>query len=247
MILTRGRSLRATITVAALAVGVVVGSAATAQAADEDPRAVGREGNVVTCEAAVVSGVELKPGVDFTFTGGAVKDDKYVTITGVSAGVVVTGIVVKGGDAYNVYNPGLRSLPLLPPWENLRSPVNNGGQVPQLSHWFVCGTKVPPSSGSSATTPPSSRATVPSSQTSESSTTTAPSMSSPAPSTSKTSSSAAGGAAVVTTTTTTNAAIANSANLASTGFGNGWLVAIGAALVLGGAALMFLVRSRREA
>lgn len=243
MFLIRGRSLRATLTLATLTVGIVLGSAGIAQAADEDPRAAPQDGNVVTCEAAGIAGTVLTPGTDFTFTGGVVSDDQYVTITGVSAGVVVTGIVVKGGDAYNVYTPGLGGLPPLPPWQNLRSPLTNGGQIPQLSHWFVCGTKVPPSSSSSATTPPTSKTTTTSPETAKFGTTTTPSQSA---SSSSTSTSSAGGV-VVATTTTTNAAVAKTSGLASTGFGNAWLVGIGAALVLGGAALMFLFRSRRKA
>ncbi|MEU0466863.1 LPXTG cell wall anchor domain-containing protein [Amycolatopsis sp. NPDC006131] len=62
-----------------------------------------------------------------------------------------------------------------------------------------------------------------------------------------TSSSAAGGGAVATTSGGPKATTQNAEELAYTGFDGGWLIALGAALVLGGAALLFVVRARRKA
>jgi hypothetical protein len=65
----------------------------------------------------------------------------YVTVAGVPDGTTVTGIVVKGSDAYNVYLPGAL------PWKNLHSPIaGNSGKPATISHWFACGTETSTSS-----------------------------------------------------------------------------------------------------
>jgi hypothetical protein len=47
-----------------------------------------------------------------------------------SSGVVIDAIIVKGGNGYNQY-PGTVL-------DDLISPLTNGGQVPTISHWFLC-------------------------------------------------------------------------------------------------------------
>jgi hypothetical protein len=129
------------LTVVGLALGTmgVTGSLAFAQT--EDPRADRIPGNADTCEDAGLGGETLEPDEDFEFTGGG-RDDQFVTIIRLADGVTVSGIVVKGGNAYNLYKPAESGgrLPDETPWENLRSPLNRGGNIPTISHWFVCGT-----------------------------------------------------------------------------------------------------------
>jgi hypothetical protein len=198
-----------------------------------DDRAVVHSGNAVTCEQAHLSGTIIK------VTATVDPSNTYVTVTGLPDGTTVTGIVVKGSDAYNVYS-GLGGLP----WKNLHAPIaGNSGKPATISHWFACGTettttsKTPcPPSSTSATSSTSST-----SSTSNTSTTTAPSSTTTttAPVTTTTT-------AVAAATTTTNSA--DTTPLAYTGFSGGWLVILAAILLLGGAALIAIpkLRARRR-
>ena len=222
-----------------LTFGLLLGSSAVASAEDtQDPRAIAHDGNVTTCGSAGVSGTLLKPVVDYQFTGGVPNVDQYVTITGVSGGVTVSAVVVKGGDGYNVYVPGRLGLPATPPWTNLRSPLNGGGNIPQISHWYVCGTVTTPSSitGKPTTT-----------RTSRNTTTSGPAGETTTGSTAGRSSSSMAGGAAAAATSTSSVVNTNQSNLAHTGFNGGWLVGLGAVLVLGGAALLVVLRVRRKA
>jgi hypothetical protein len=63
--------------------------------------------------------------------------------------VVVDAVVVKGGPAYNVYSNPAFLPPTLPPDQHYISPLNGGGNVPDLSHWFICyHRETPPPVGS---------------------------------------------------------------------------------------------------
>lgn len=245
MVLTKPRT-RAAIAGAAIAVATVVTGAliaTTAQAAETtDPRATAHDGNAAKCADAGLLGEIIDPD-DLEYTDGEINVDQSVTITGVPDLVVVTGIVVKGGDAYNVYEPGKRGLPLTVPWEDLVAPLNDGGQQPALSHWFVCGTpdtppSTDPSEPSEPSEPPSSEPSEPSEP--PSSEPTDPSEpSDPASSTTP--------ADDETTTSTEPGAAVDDDDLAVTGFSAGWLIPIGALLLLGGGAALWMARSRREA
>jgi cell division septation protein DedD len=154
----------------------------------------------------------------------------YVTVTGVPGGTTVTGIVVKGSDAYNVYLPG--ALGALP-WKNLHSPIaGNSGKPATISHWFACGAET-----TSSTTKPTSS----SSSTSETTTTTS------ALSTTTTTSPVTTTTTAVAAATTTTTSV-GTAPLAFTGFSGGWLVILAAILLLGGAALIAIpkLRARRH-
>jgi hypothetical protein len=111
--------------------------------ASGDPRATSFNGNVVDCAGAGLAGSVIA----VTST----EDATNVNITAIPAGNTVTGVVVKGGDAYNVYLPG--ALGTLP-WLNLHAPLNPNAEPAGISHWFVCATPTPP------TTPPTTPATV---------------------------------------------------------------------------------------
>lgn len=214
------RSTR-TVIVAAFAVGALFGVASTASATTDpisgDDRAKAKPGNVVEKDCP-----ELFPGsqaidkADLTFEVDAT--NTFIDVTAIADGVEVVGVIVKGGPAYNVYTAD--SLAELP-WLDLHSPHVASGKPAQISHWFACGVK-----DTTTTTPPTSTDTTPP-------TTTEPPTSSP-----------------VTTTPTTASPqpgvppAAGDDELADTGFNAGWLVALGAALLLGGGALLFMVRMR---
>ncbi|MFC4000386.1 hypothetical protein ACFS2C_21920 [Prauserella oleivorans] len=237
-----------TFLVAAVTGGLLAGPVAVAAAtgAGEDPRAEIHVGNVTTCADAGLDGVQLKGDTDFDY---ALSDQqKHLAITSVTEGVTVTGIVVKGGPDANIYVPGERGLPEQPVWKKLRSPLNGGGQIPTISHWFVCGEVTPPT-----TTEPTTTTTEPSEPTistppQPTTTTTVPAASTTGESSTTpvtTTSSEAGGAVATTTTEAPVSPAGESDDLASTGFGGGWLLVAGVALLAGGGALVLLARARR--
>ncbi|HEY0498488.1 MAG TPA: hypothetical protein VGD48_22300 [Kutzneria sp.] len=206
--------------------GVAAAATGTPPPAGDD-RAVVHSGNAVTCEQAHLAGglIQVTATVDA---------NTYVTVTGVPGGTTVTGIVVKGSDAYNVYLPG--ALGALP-WKNLHSPIaGNSGKPATISHWFACGTET-----TSSTTKPtsSSSSTSSTSTTSETTTTTSSTTTTTSPVTTTTT------AVAAATTTTTSV---GTAPLAFTGFSGGWLVILAAILLLGGAALIAIpkLRARRH-
>lgn len=234
----RRAGLAASAAVAAVAV-FVFATAATAQSTKPAPQS-GDERAVASVDdknvdinhkdACTVGGLTGSPIAPekFTFTGG--KDQLDLDITAVPDGVTITGVVVKGSDAYNIYFAG-KLGPL--PWNDLRSPQNNGGQVPQISHWYACGVTTQQSSSSVSATSSTSPSTV----------TWTPSSSVTTPPSSSTTSSS-----VVTTTTVTTTSVAapvNDDDLASTGFGSAWLIGLGAALLAAGAAVLLVLRRRR--
>jgi LPXTG-motif cell wall-anchored protein len=187
-----------------------------------DDRAVAYIGNVEhdhddACTVGGLTGTSIVPE-EFEFTGGEDKQD--LDITGVPEGIKITGVVVKGAEAYNVYLAG-KLGPL--PWNDLRSP-DKKDNVPNISHWYACGVEEQTSSSSSSSSSSStSSSTVTHSSTPSSSETTTPSSS----------------------TTTTAAAGPATDNLASTGFGSAWLVGLGAVLLAAGAAVLLVLRRRR--
>ncbi len=138
--------------------GLVAASPSLAQvvaptSSPSDPRAQFVSGNVVTCAGA---GIVSTPGVDIIQVGapennpasdpnvsGVVTpragggEELSVTITG--ANVVVDAVIVKGGDGYNLYsNPSFLPPALAPANQHYIAPLNGGGNVPVLSHWFIC-------------------------------------------------------------------------------------------------------------
>ena len=94
-------------------------------------------GNVTTCAQVGYPGSTKLDGSITSGSGGnslisyTVTDNKYVTLTSVDPSVTIQVVVVKGGDNYHLYNP---------PVVDMRSPLNGGGNVPDLSHWYLCYT-----------------------------------------------------------------------------------------------------------
>lgn len=210
--------------VASIATGFLIGFTSFAAASPPnrtpesgDERATAHPGNVVAADCA-----ELFPGSsavaqsDLDFSGG--DNTGGVDITGVPDGVQIVGVVVKGGPAYNVYTD-LGDLP----WLGLHAPLVPSGKPAAVSHWFVCGT------GKTETSTP------PTSPTEESPTDTP---------TTTPSEGEGGGEATETSTSEDVSNAAEQEELAETGVETGPLVALGAALLLGGGALVLAMRGR---
>lgn len=122
---------------AVIAAGVLAGSA-TAQPNQDppqpgDPRATAVTGNLDLDQPGNACAAAGLPGTEATLSGGFTDDGTYVDITAAPSGFVITGVIVKGGNAYNVY-PSLGPLP----WTGLHAPLNSSGNPPTISHWFVC-------------------------------------------------------------------------------------------------------------
>jgi LPXTG-motif cell wall-anchored protein len=118
---------------ATLAAGVLSLAAALPAAAEDavagDARATAYAGNATTCAHADLDGEIIAQGGQ----GGQTMD---VTVP---EGITLTGIVIKGGPNYNVYPGNVLT--------DLHSPLVESGNIPQISHWFVCGTKSGETSG----------------------------------------------------------------------------------------------------
>ncbi|MFD9957551.1 LPXTG cell wall anchor domain-containing protein [Amycolatopsis sp. NPDC058986] len=220
------RPVRATLGVLALTTVTLLGTATSAFACHtDDGRAKPIPGSVTKCEQVKKEQLSHE---DVSFTGG--DGEKYLNITAVGEGVKVTAIVVEGGkDGYNVYEPGkLADLP----WKELRAPKTVDNRDAKIDHWFLCGSK---------TDKPTSSPSKPAEPTKAPTSSAAPT--SAAPSTSDT--------AAPSTTAVPAPAIdaggANGGGLANTGFDNGWLIWVGALLLLGGGSLLTLLKLRRRA
>ncbi len=219
--------------VASFAAGALIGAGGLASATPPDrapesgdDRASAHAGNVVAADCP-----ELFPGStavaqgDIDFTGG--DDTDGVDITEMPDGVEVAGVIVKGGPAYNVYPAdALGDLP----WEGLHAPLVPSGKPAAVSHWFVCAAEQGGGGGQTETSSPTT-------------TTSEGEESGGGGSTeSSTSDQAAGTGEDVAGEGVANAAEEQA--LAETGVDGGPLVALGAALLLGGGALLLLVRTR---
>lgn len=212
------RNVRRALTVLAVSIGVSLGGAAIATATpgdppqSGDPRATAVAGNVTTCAGAGIAGTAMD--VTANITGNT-----YIDVTAVPAGYELTGVVVKGGPAYNKY-VGLGGLP----WNDLHAPLVSSGKPAEISHWFACVKK---------------KTTTTTTTTTKTTTTTT--------TTTKPGSSASTGAFQPTKTSSGAVDQASNENeLAETGFNGGILVLVGGLLLVGGAAALFLARARRR-
>lgn len=113
-------------------------AATTANAQPPTPRVV--EGNVTTCAEAGLSGeILFGSSPDYvsnpTIGTGTVSGGTTLDVT-LNPGFTASGIVVKGGPDTNVYDgPFVGPITIT----GMTSPPNPGGQIPEISHWFVCG------------------------------------------------------------------------------------------------------------
>jgi hypothetical protein len=130
--------------------------------AASDPRATFVNSNVVTCSGAgfpltIQMGSPANTDAFDAYVSGTVAANagtvqpgvgEEVNITIVGPGVVIDAVVVKGGQAHNIYsNPTFLPPTLVAP-QHYISPFNGGGNVPTISHWFVCyHLTTPPQTG----------------------------------------------------------------------------------------------------
>jgi hypothetical protein len=103
---------------------------------------VGAPENMTASDANVAG----TPKVNDGSTQPGVGEEVNVSVTG--ANIVIDAVVVKGGPAYNVYSNAAALPPVLAVPQDYISPLNPGGRVPALSHWFVCyHSTTPPPAG----------------------------------------------------------------------------------------------------
>jgi hypothetical protein len=130
-----------------------------------DPRAEFHPGNATTCSDVGFPGDTIlfvngaNNGSDANVSGTVSGGGTILNVTN-NGGVEIHAIVVKGGDGYNQYSSNV---------PNMIPPLNNGGQLPSISHWFVCygppvtTTTAPPTTTTSPpTTAPPTTAGAPS-------------------------------------------------------------------------------------
>ena len=130
--------------------------------AGSDPRATFVNSNVVTCSGAgfpltIQMGSPSNTNASDAFVSGTVATNagtvqpgvgEEVNITIVGPNVVIDAVIVKGGQAHNVYSNAAFLPPTLVAPQHYISPFNGGGNVPTISHWFVCyHLTTPPSTG----------------------------------------------------------------------------------------------------
>jgi hypothetical protein len=138
-------------------------SAALKDPAPSDPRATFVVGNVTTCaEVGFASDTQIGSGTnasaaDANVSGtvkanaGAVQPGRgqELDVTIIGANVVIDAVVVKGGPGFNVYSAPAFLPPALSPDQHYIAPLNGGGNVPDIGHWFVCyHLTAPPPAGS---------------------------------------------------------------------------------------------------
>jgi hypothetical protein len=131
----------------------------TVQGSESDGRAQYNSGNADNCgQAGITASYMLYgagdssnsdanlSGVVSAYTGQSppgtepyADDADMLNVTVLNADVVIKGIVVKGGNGWNLYSSNVA---------NMISPFNNGGKVPNISHWFVCYDLETPETGS---------------------------------------------------------------------------------------------------
>ncbi|MCO1578022.1 LPXTG cell wall anchor domain-containing protein [Crossiella sp. SN42] len=199
-----------------------------------DPRATAHPGNATTCAQAGLPGQLITDRLTVNISGGS-----HLTVTSVPLGVTVTGIVLKGGDNHNVYLPG--ALGLLP-WPGLHSPlVGKKGNIPDISHWFACGTGQTTTKTTTKATTTKSNAK---STTATTTTTGGATTSTTSRGTTTTTTLATTPRTTAPTSTPVPMPVAHDDELASTGFGNGWLFGLGAVLLLAGGGALALARRR---
>ena len=147
------------------AVSLLFSEAARAQtvtaplAAPSDSRATFVDGNVTTCSgAAFPDSVQMGSPSDTDASDPNVSgvvvphapEGEEVNVTLLNANVVVDAVIVKGGPAYNLYSNATFLPPVLLAPQHYISPFNGGGNIPGISHWFVCYhlSTPPPPTGS---------------------------------------------------------------------------------------------------
>jgi hypothetical protein len=190
-----------------------------------DARATAYPGNAVTCEDAGLAGgfVEVEFQID--------ESNRFLDILSVPSDVELTGIVVKGSSAYNVYAPQ-ENL------DGLHAPLNPGG-IPEISHWYACGQEV----STTTTEENSTGSPLKDGETASEEPTTTPNDTDVAPA------STTNTVAAADTSPAAGGTSGGSNNLASTGFSGSGLLLAGAGLLIVGLGLVsgvWATRRRRD-
>lgn len=146
------RSLRLALPAAGALAAICLLAARPAWAdSPSDTRATFHGGNVTTCSSVgfpkdVQAGSDSDKSFSDGIASGTVTNNGQDLQVSIPNGVTIDAIVVKGGNGYNVYSKATSLPPKLVAPQNYVSPLNNGGQIPTISHWFVCyggGTDTP--------------------------------------------------------------------------------------------------------
>ena len=127
-------------------------SSAWADTASDSRATATLSGNVTTCAAigfssdTLVGSSSNSDASDSNVSGtvatnaGSVQpgtgQEVDISITG--SNIVIDAVVVKGGNGYNTYSNSTYLPPTLASPQHYIPPFNNGGNVPTISHWFVC-------------------------------------------------------------------------------------------------------------
>src|SRR5262245_15861338 len=157
----RGEAGARTAMVMGIAVGVVLvatpgyAQVITPASSPSDIRAEFRPGNASTCGQvglpdSIQMGAPSNVGAADAYVAGTVVTlpqgsglNVAITPVGTAAGVVIDAVVVKGGNGHNVYRDPAVLPPLLQPPQVYISPINAGGNLPVISHWFLCYHRAP--------------------------------------------------------------------------------------------------------
>jgi hypothetical protein len=154
-------SVSALALVAGLTASLTGGAGAAPNPQPSDSRATMVSGNVTTCAGAGFDG-DIQVGSSSNSNAsdanvqGVVKPNagttqpgtgEEVDITLLNPSAVIDAVIVKGGPAYNVYSNSSVLPPALGPDQHYISPLNPGGNVPTISHWFVCYSVEQPDQG----------------------------------------------------------------------------------------------------
>ncbi|MGH3862536.1 LPXTG cell wall anchor domain-containing protein [Actinokineospora sp.] len=219
------RRFVASLTFTAVTAASLLAFAGTAGAQEGPPPASDTRAEYFEKNITHKSCSDLWEGSNFVFGEENPPKKTFIDITeeDVPEGIKLVGVVVKGGDGYNKYSADkLGAMP----WEKLHAPYPKGNtkDFADISHWFACGVEVDeeePTEPSEPTEPEE-----PTSSTSPSSTTNAPAGS--------------------TTTPKPAGAVSPSdgSELPDTGADVGWMIFLGAALLLSGGLLLGVPRIR---
>jgi hypothetical protein len=117
--------------------GVFIAIAGPASAdSPSDPRAQFFSGNATTCaDIGLGSSTETTGDANVQATVSAHSPEGEELNVVLGPNVVIDGILVKGGNGYNVYSSAVPGM---------ISPLNGGGNIPQISHFVICYHLGPP-------------------------------------------------------------------------------------------------------
>lgn len=157
-------AIAGTMALVAVAAFASVVPSATGATTDDD-RATPHDGNVTNCGsgkngAGVGGTLAFANGTDSIDDGnvsGEVVDGTTVNVFPPAPGVTILAVIVKGGPGYNVYStssgtgpgdPSNHVPPTEPQLTEYVSPLVGSGNIPTVSHWFICyNSETPPDVG----------------------------------------------------------------------------------------------------